>query len=392
MKLASIALLSGFPVYGQYICTVLLIVVCMALAANISVAVHRKHGEGRASFDAQTDGAEGSGPSEDVQAERVAATAADEFAATSDGQPAELLPAAENQPPPFSALRSPRIVYGNYDRSFLSRLILADDKTKGYYVGLANQMLGYKKVRCRIAWACASFVCGRRILAKIAIKGKTLCVYLPLDPAEYVNSKYSAADVSGVKKYEKVPTRLKVRSERGMKYAKQLIERAAGEMSLVRGGKGSLTAADFPYEQFDSLFARGLIKLRTKGGVSFESGDTLAWAGFERRERVSAVEVTGIALPETAMQLKSVRSGYARTPRSGKKCIINIDTLSANFTAGDRADLSAMKQKGLVHKNAVAVKVLARGVLDKPLTVIADGYSADAVKMILLTGGKALLS
>lgn len=33
-----------------------------------------------------------------------------------------------------------------------------------------------------------------------------------------------------------------------------------------------------------------------------------------------------------------------------------------------------------------------RGVLNKPLTVIADDFSADAVKMILLTGGKAMLS
>jgi large subunit ribosomal protein L15 len=73
-----------------------------------------------------------------------------------------------------------------------------------------------------------------------------------------------------------------------------------------------------------------------------------------------------------------------------KKDIINIDTLSENFDDGDVVTLKALKQKGLVSKNVGHIKVLARGTLDKCLTVEANAFSLDAVKMIVLVGGKAI--
>jgi ribosomal protein L15 len=48
-----------------------------------------------------------------------------------------------------------------------------------------------------------------------------------------------------------------------------------------------------------------------------------------------------------------------------------------------------MKEKGLIPKDSFTVKVLARGVIDKPLTVLANSFSICAVKMIALTGGEA---
>lgn len=394
---------------AQYLCTVVLVIICVLVVANLSVAIRRKRRRRNEMPDtsaaeencgaaeenaALQEGQESfADPSAGESARQADLTAVDdELAAASVGQgAAEPLSAIPPQPRFFEKI--PRIVYGNYDRSFLARLILAEDRVKAYYAELANELLGYKNVRCRISWAYASFVCGRRILAKITIKGKTLCIHLPLEPAAYVNTRYGAIDVSEVKKYAAVPTRLKVRSPRGVKYARQLISLAAERMSLACGEKGGLTTADFPFEPFESLLARRLIKLRTKGGVPLESGDTLAWAGIERRERISAAEVRNIALPEEAMMLEAVpASGGARISQPGKKCIVNIDTLSAHFSAGDTVDISALKEKGLIPQKGIAVKVLARGILNKPLTVIADDFSADAVKMIVLTGGKALLA
>lgn len=73
--------------------------------------------------------------------------------------------------------------------------------------------------------------------------------------------------------------------------------------------------------------------------------------------------------------------------RFQKKSIINIDTLSENFEPGDSVNLESLIAKGLIHKNSDYVKVLARGHLNKKLCVEANDYSADAVKMIILTGG-----
>ncbi len=69
------------------------------------------------------------------------------------------------------------------------------------------------------------------------------------------------------------------------------------------------------------------------------------------------------------------------------RAIINIDTVSDAFSAGDTVDINAMKERGLIPRDASFVKVLARGVIDKPLTVIANSFSIAAVKMIALTGG-----
>ncbi len=75
--------------------------------------------------------------------------------------------------------------------------------------------------------------------------------------------------------------------------------------------------------------------------------------------------------------------------RYQSKWVINVDTLSDNFSAGDTVNLETLKEKALVPKNCDYVKVLARGEIDKSLTVEAHDFSADAIKMIILTGGHA---
>ncbi len=76
--------------------------------------------------------------------------------------------------------------------------------------------------------------------------------------------------------------------------------------------------------------------------------------------------------------------------RYQKKSIINIDTLSEHFATGDTVSLTTLKEKGLITPKTDYVKVLARGFLDKRLTVEAQDFSSDAVKMIILTGGRAV--
>ena len=83
-----------------------------------------------------------------------------------------------------------------------------------------------------------------------------------------------------------------------------------------------------------------------------------------------------------------VASGTS-SPTTGRKAVVNIDTISANFNDGDTVDLDALKEKKLVSRKETAVKILARGRLNKQLNVVANDFSADAVKMICLMGGTA---
>ena len=73
-----------------------------------------------------------------------------------------------------------------------------------------------------------------------------------------------------------------------------------------------------------------------------------------------------------------------------KKVIINIGQISAAFSAFDRVDINALKEKNLIPKDAGYVKILADGVIDKPLVLFANAFSLSAVKMIALTGGEAI--
>ncbi len=60
-------------------------------------------------------------------------------------------------------------------------------------------------------------------IIKFLIKGKTLNAYLNLNPSEYEKSKYIFTDVSHVKKHAKYPMRVKVTSDRQVKWVKELI-------------------------------------------------------------------------------------------------------------------------------------------------------------------------
>ncbi len=75
--------------------------------------------------------------------------------------------------------------------------------------------------------------------------------------------------------------------------------------------------------------------------------------------------------------------------KSGKLVEINLDTLCENFEDGDTVTLEALRSKRLVKSGAGRIKVLARGTMTKRLTVIANKFSLQAVKMIVLAGGHA---
>ena len=71
-----------------------------------------------------------------------------------------------------------------------------------------------------------------------------------------------------------------------------------------------------------------------------------------------------------------------KTQMDGKLCEINLDTLCENFEDGDVITIDSLKEKKLISQNAGRVKVLARGVMTKKLTIYADKFSIQAVKMI----------
>ena len=70
------------------------------------------------------------------------------------------------------------------DRSFTAKLKQSDDEVKDRYGMIKNALLSYKKFKSTVSWNADRFNCGRATIAKMNIRGKTLCVYFALDPKD----------------------------------------------------------------------------------------------------------------------------------------------------------------------------------------------------------------
>ena len=66
---------------------------------------------------------------------------------------------------------------------------------------------------------------------------------------------------------------------------------------------------------------------------------------------------------------------------------VNLDDLEARFDDGAAIDLAVLKDSGLAKKRDVPVKVLGRGELTKPLTVIVHKVSKSARERVEAAGG-----
>ncbi len=69
--------------------------------------------------------------------------------------------------------------------------------------------------------------------------------------------------------------------------------------------------------------------------------------------------------------------------------IVNLDTLAARFEAGTVVTPELLHERGLVRGADRLLKVLARGDLDRPLTVHAHKFSGKAAEKIAAAGGTA---
>jgi len=68
--------------------------------------------------------------------------------------------------------------------------------------------------------------------------------------------------------------------------------------------------------------------------------------------------------------------------------IVNLDTLEKFFSDGETVNPETLKEKGLISKTT-DVKILSRGLINKPLMIKANRFSKGAIEKIRQAGGKA---
>lgn len=148
-----------------------------------------------------------------------------------------------------------------YRRSFLAKIIQGSDINKRYYSILKNEFLVYKNTRSSISFTADTIYRKGERLAKFVVAGKTLKLYLAMDP-QAIEKNFFVHDESDKKKYEKTPCCMRVKSRRGMFKAIILITRLMTEKAAVKNPK--FVELDYmsmyPYEDADHLIEKGLIK------------------------------------------------------------------------------------------------------------------------------------
>ena len=148
-----------------------------------------------------------------------------------------------------------------YKRSFRAKIIESAGAVKESYFALKNALLSYAGVNSQINWSNDRFFMAGETVARISVRGKTLCLYLDLDPAAYPASVYHQRAVGDTKQYEKTPMMVKVRSATALKRALQLVAILMERLGTVSIERAPVDyAEEFAFRSQEELIQEGLIK------------------------------------------------------------------------------------------------------------------------------------
>ena len=148
-----------------------------------------------------------------------------------------------------------------FKRSFKAKIIESDEEVKGYYFNLKNTFLSYARIASQVSWSNDRFTFAGDTVAKIGVRGKTLCLYLALNPDEFPSSVYHQRFAGDTKMYEKTPMMVKVKSGVALKRAIRLVEMLMENLGAVREDREPVDySQEFAFRSEEQLLAEGLIK------------------------------------------------------------------------------------------------------------------------------------
>lgn len=254
-----------------------------------------------------------------------------------------------------------------------TRLRRADESTKIFYSELKNFLLSYDGVKSRVSKKFDTFTIGRFIVAKMAVRGNVINLYLAL-ASESIDNKYFAEDVGDSDTYGKTPTLHKVKSKRGCKYGIELIRDIMSELQIQINEAYEPTdfVAAYPPENIEEK--KDAIRYLFKESVS--------------------VEEIGELSDEEALELIEVVKNKQYTINKFmpiNKYVVFVDDLDALYSAGETVTIGDLIEKEALPKEEnIFLEIRAKGRINKPLTVEAHSFDPAAIKMIILTDGKVI--
>lgn len=148
-----------------------------------------------------------------------------------------------------------------YKRSFKAKIVESDEEVKGYYFTLKNAFLSYARISSQMSWSNDRFSYAGDTVAKISVRGRTLCLYLALNPDEFPSSVYHQRFAGDIKMYEKTPMMVKVKSGVALKRAVRLVEMLMENLGTGKSDRDPVDySSEFAYRSEEQLLSEGLIK------------------------------------------------------------------------------------------------------------------------------------
>lgn len=252
--------------------------------------------------------------------------------------------------------------------TFEEKTTLASDEVKNYYNEVKNYLLMYR-AHARLSKKCESFRY-KGLLAKVAFAGKTLKVNLAIDPKTLEGTKYHFKDRTDKKQYQLVPTQIKIKSDRGLKYFKELVD-------MMMEGREVKPKRRFETTDFTALLIPdGHAVLYTLGVTNDHLVDIMDVSNVPTDLPVDLVYHIPTINGDDIEGMKEENSIY-------------LDTLCKHFNDGDIITLDIIKKNNILTRGNM-LRIKARGTLDKHFTIYADSFEANALAMLLCTGSKAV--
>ena len=159
-------------------------------------------------------------------------------------------------------------------KSFTAKMKQSEEKVKGYYSDIKNELTSYKRINSNVSWHGDRFNYGRDTIAKVNICGKTLCFYLALDPEnpEYKTTVYHQKNVGNQKAYESTPFMVKIKSDAAAKKALRLVGYLAEKLGTekVENFEAVDYVGEFAYQSTKELFDEGYIKMTKEKKVDLD--------------------------------------------------------------------------------------------------------------------------
>lgn len=251
--------------------------------------------------------------------------------------------------------------------AYPTRIKLVSDKVKDFYTDIKNEFLSYG-IKSRISKTKENFNFSRDNVARFVVRGKTLKLYIAIDPSSIDHAYFHHKDVSEKKTYFDIPTMMPIKSRLASVKARELVAMLAEQLGLHK--KRRFQNKDFSAD----LSAEGLTYVDRKG------------YGYLVKPSVTLADVTEIP-DELSDRLSQVSKSQNKINRFIRTKVA-VDVLAEKFQDGETVTIETVRTRGIGAPNANCLIVEDGETLDKKLTVYAEEFSPNAIKMIVLCGGE----